>query len=187
MRRVRKLVVFNMMSLDGFIADANGDMSWAHRQDQQWNEFMASNASGGGELVFGRTTYEQMLSFWPTPMAMQWNPVVAERMNALPKVVFSSALPSATWNNTRLFKGDVPGTLARLKEEPGNPLVIMGSGSIVSQCAQAGLVDEYQVVMSPVILGSGLSMFRTVSGKRPLSLTSSRQFENGNVLLTYAA
>ena len=184
---MRKLVIFNMISLDGFIADSHGDMSWAHREDAQWNAFMASNATGGGELVFGRKTYEQMVSFWPTPAAKQWNPVVAERMNALPKVVFSSTLREATWNSTRLFRSDVPGEIQRLKSESGDPLVIMGSGSIVSQCAQAGLIDEYQVVVSPIILGSGLSMFQTVSEKRNLKLAASRPFENGNVVLTYEA
>ena len=176
-----------MVSLDGFIADAGGDMSWAHREDEQWRSFVRSNASGGGCLIFGRKTYGQMVNFWPTPQAMEWNPVVAERMNALPKVVFSTTLPSATWNNTELIKSDLPGAIKRLKSEPGGHLTILGSGSIVSQCAQAGLVDEFQVVVNPIILGKGLSMFQTVSEKLRLTLASSRPFDNGNVLLTYAA
>jgi dihydrofolate reductase len=184
---MRKLVVFNMISLDGFIADSHGDMSWAHKEDAQWSAFMASNATGGGELLFGRRTYEQMVSFWPTPAAVQWNPVVAERMNALPKVVFSTTLTSATWNNTRLVKSDLPGAIRRMKSETGPDLILMGSASIVSQCAQAGLIDEYQVVVSPIILGKGLSMFATVDDKRKLTLAASRQFDNGNILLTYEA
>jgi dihydrofolate reductase len=184
---VRKLVVFNMVSLDGFIADEHGDMTWAFKEDEQWRAFVRSNASGGGGLIFGRVTYEHMVSFWPTPEAAQWNPVVAERMNAVPKVVFSTTLPSATWNNTELVRSDLPGAIKRLKSEDGPRLTILGSGSIVSQCAQAGLIDEYQVVVNPIILGRGLSMFQTVSDKRKLTLAASRQFDNGNVLLTYAA
>jgi len=84
---VQKLIVFNHVSLDGYFVDANGDMSWAHKQDAEWNAFVEENASGGGTLVFGRITYDLMASFWPTPMAMQMMPVVAERMNNLPKVV----------------------------------------------------------------------------------------------------
>ena len=184
---MRKLTVFTISSLDGFIADANGDMSWAHKEDEQWREFTRNNASGGGALIFGRVTYEQMVQFWPTPQAMQWNPIVAERMNALPKYVFSTTMKEATWQNTTLFSGNLPEEIARLKSQDGAPLTILGSASIVSQCAQAGLVDEYQVVISPIILGSGLSLFKTVSEKRKLELLASRLFNNGNVVLTYKA
>src|SRR5438105_4358563 len=98
---MRKLIVFNHVSLDGFFVDANGQMNWAHKQDAEWNAFVAENASGGGELWFGRITYELMASFWPTPQAMQTMPIVAEQMNNLPKVVFSRTLDKATWNNTK--------------------------------------------------------------------------------------
>ena len=89
---MRKLVVFNQVTLDGYIADINGDMSWAHKQDAEWNTFVQENARGGGELLFGRITYELMTSYWPTPYAMRNDPIVAERMNNLPKVVFSRTL-----------------------------------------------------------------------------------------------
>ncbi len=106
-----KVVAFEQVSLDGFFVDANGDMSWAHKQDAEWNAFTASNASGNGALVFGRKTYDMMASFWPTPMALQTNPAVAERMNALPKIVFSRTLDAASWNNTTLIKDDIVGAM----------------------------------------------------------------------------
>ena len=81
---MRKLIVFNNVTLDGYFADRNGDMSWAHRQDAEWNAFVGGNASGGGALLFGRVTYELMASFWPTPAAMERAPVVAEGMNNMP-------------------------------------------------------------------------------------------------------
>src|SRR6266705_457470 len=83
-----KLVVYNSMSLDGYFTDANGDMSWAHKRDPEWQAFVSENASGGGQLLFGRVTYGLMASFWPTPLAAQSNPIVVERMNNLQKYVF---------------------------------------------------------------------------------------------------
>jgi dihydrofolate reductase len=76
---MRKLIVFNHVSLDGYFVDSKGEMSWAHKQDAEWNAFVQGNASGGGELLFGRITYDLMVSFWPTPAATQMFPVVAER------------------------------------------------------------------------------------------------------------
>src|SRR6476620_4527015 len=102
---MRKLMVFNSMSLDGFIADGKGDMSWAHKQDEEWNSFVSGNASGEGVLVFGRKTYDLMASYWPTPMASKNSPVVAKRMNELQKIVFSRTIKNATWSNTTLLKG----------------------------------------------------------------------------------
>ena len=183
---MRKLIVFNSVTADGYFTDKNNDMSWAHRQaDPEWNEFVAENAKSGGELVFGRVTYEMMKSFWPTPMAAQQFPDVAKGMNELPKVVFSKTMDEATWNNTRLIKGDLENEVRKLKDESGDQLVVMGSGTIVSQLTQAGLVDEYQMVLNPVVLGEGRTMFEGVKDKRPLKLTNTRTFKNGNVLLKY--
>jgi dihydrofolate reductase len=80
---MRGLIVFNHVSLDGYFVDKKGDMRWAHKQDPEWNEFVAANARGGGVLLFGRVTYEMMASYWPTPMAAQNSPAVAEHMNNL--------------------------------------------------------------------------------------------------------
>jgi dihydrofolate reductase len=184
---MRKLIVFNHVSLDGYFADAKGDMSFAHndRPDAEWNAFVESNASGGGMLLFGRITYELMASFWPTPFAAESMPLVAERMNHLPKVVFSRTLAKASWNNTRLVKSDLIGEIRRMKQEPGEDMVILGSGSIVSQLAQHGLIDEYQIVVDPVALGKGRTMFDGIQEKLPLKLIRTQAFRNGNVLLCY--
>jgi dihydrofolate reductase len=183
--KMQKLVVFNHVSLDGFFADKKGDMSWAHQRDTEWNEFVAGNASGGGVLVFGRVTYEMMASYWPTPMAAQNSPTVAEHMNKLQKVVFSRTMGKATWSNTKLLKGDLATEVRRLKKEDGPGLVIMGSGSIVSQLAQEGLIDEYQIVVAPIVVGSGKTLFEGVKEKLKLKRNSSRTFKNGNVFLCY--
>lgn len=182
---MRKLVVFNQVSMDGFIADIYGDMSWAHQDDAEWNEFVAGNASHGSQLVLGRLTYELMASFWPTPQAAATMPVVAEHMNNLPKLVFSRTVTEPVWQNTRLVKDDIVAEMRRMKEMPGGDMTILGSGSIVSQLAQAGLIDEYQLVVNPVVLGQGRSMFGTVQEKLRLKQTKTRTFGNGNVLLCF--
>ena len=184
---MRKLVVFNSVSLDGYFTDANGDMSFAHNAnpDAEWDAFVASNASGGGTLLFGRITYELMASFWPTPLAAEQMPVVAERMNNLPKFVFSRTLDKASWSNTKLVKNDLIGEIQKMKKESGEDMAILGSGSIVSQLTHHGLIDEYQIVVIPVVLGKGRTMFDGVAQKVPFRLIKTRAFINGNVLLCY--
>ena len=184
---MQRLISFTQVTLDGYFTGRNGDLSWAHEgpQDAEWNAFVAENASGGGQLLFGRITYELMVSYWPTPAARENDPVVAEGMNRLPKVVFSRTLDKASWSNTRLVKGDLATEVRRLKREPGEGMAILGSGSIVSQLAQAGLIDEYQIVVKPVALGQGRALFEGLKQKLSLKLTKTRTFTNGNVLLSY--
>src|SRR5881296_3727018 len=160
---MRRLVVFNNVTLDGYFTDSNNDMSWAHKNaDEEWNRFTAENASGGGVLLFGRKTYDLMVSFWPTKQAYEMMPTVAEQMNELPKVVFSRSMDKASWNNTKLIKDNIADEVRKMKNESGDNMVIMGSGSIVSQLTQEGLIDEYEFVVHPLILGSGRTMFEGV-------------------------
>ena len=182
---MRKLSVFNSVTLDGYFTDKNGDMSWAHQDDPEWNAFVAENASGGGMLLFGRITYEMMASFWPSPAAVEQMPEVAEGMNNSPKIVFSRTMDKATWKNTTVVTGDIAAAVRKMKEEPGEPMVILGSGTIVSQLTQAGLIDEYQIALNPIVLGSGRTMFDGVKDKLRLKRTESRSFGNGNVFLCY--
>lgn len=112
-------------------------------------------------------------------------PIVAERMNSMPKVVFSRTLDKASWNNTKLVKGDMAAEVRKMKKEPGEGMAILGSGSIVSQLAPEGLIDEYQVVVNPIVLGKGRTMFDGVKEKLNLKLTKTRTFGNGNVVLCY--
>ena len=182
---MRKIIVFNQVTLDGYFVDMNGDMSWAHKNDAEWNAFVADNARGDATLLFGRITYELMSGFWPTPHAIENMPAVAEGMNRMPKVVFSRTLDQVSWNNTKLVKGDMLAEVRRMKEESGEDIVILGSGTIVSQLAREGLIDEYEVVVNPVVLGKGRTMFEGVEEKLNLKPTKTRAFGNGNVFLCY--
>jgi dihydrofolate reductase len=182
---MRKVVVFNMVSLDGYFVDGRGDMSWAHKNDEEWNTFVSGNASGNGVLLFGRVTYDMMASYWPSPMALKNSPAVAKGMNEMPKIVFSRTLDKVTWNNTKLLKGDLATEVRKLKRESGPDMVILGSGSIVSQLAEENLIDEYQLATSPIVLGEGRTLFEGVTKKLNLKLTQSRTFGNGTVFVCY--
>jgi dihydrofolate reductase len=184
---MRRLIVFNNVSLDGYFVDSNGSMDWAHpdRTDAEWSAFVSGNASGNGTLVMGRVTYELMIRYWPTPMAKQHDPVVAAGMNRMSKVVFSRTLQETSWNNTRLVRGGLPGEIRRMKQESGEGMAILGSGSIVTQLAQEKLIDEYHFVVNPVILGAGRTMFEGVTQKMELKLNGSRAFKNGYVVVQY--
>jgi dihydrofolate reductase len=162
-------------------------MQWAHRnaQDEEYSAFVAGNANGEGQLLFGRITYQMMASFWPTPMAMEQLPAIAQGMNRMSKIVFSRTLKEVTWNNTKLVKGELLDEVRKMKSEAGPAMAILGSGSIVSQLASAGLIDEFQVMVNPVILGGGRTMFDDVRKKLNLKLENTRSFRNGNVLLNY--
>ena len=182
---MRKVVVFNSISLDGYFTDGTNDVAWAHKRDAEWQSFTAENAGGDAELLFGRKTYEMMAGFWPTPQALQAMPKVAESMNRMRKTVFSHTLKSADWENSRLAQADLATEIRRMKSEPGPNLLILGSGEIVAQLTQAGLIDAYQLVVVPIVLGSGRTLFEGVTGKPRLELTKTRAFENGNVVGWY--
>jgi dihydrofolate reductase len=185
-----RILVFNSVSLDGYFTDQKNDMSWAHKDpnDAEWNAFVGENASGGasggGALLLGRITYEQMAGFWPTPQAMEMMPDVAKAMNSMTKIVFSRSMKKAEWSNTKLMKGDLAAEVRKLKKADQD-MVILGSGTIVSQLAQARLIDEYQLVMNPIVLGKGRTMFEGVKDRLTLKRTNTRNFKNGNVVLSY--
>jgi dihydrofolate reductase len=179
-------MVFNNITLDGYFTDGNGDMSWAHNQDAEWTQFSSDNASSGsGELLFGRVTYEMMASFWPTPQAQATLPAIAGVMNSRPKLVFSRTLKKADWQNTKILAADAVSEVRRLKGAAGPDLVLMGSGSIVAQLSEARLVDSYQLVLHPLVIGSGRTLFEGVAPRLELKLEKTRTFQNGNVVLWY--
>ncbi|MBS1800125.1 MAG: dihydrofolate reductase [Acidobacteria bacterium] len=184
---MRRLLAFLHVSADGYFAGPGGDLSWAkHEQDPEYKEFADGNARREGVMLFGRVTYQMMAGFWPSPMALEREPVMAPRMNERPKIVFSRSLSDASWNNTTLLKGDVVVEVRALKQQSGADLVILGSGTIVKTLAQAGLVDEFQLLITPVVLGSGRTLFEGIPQQLALDLVATRAFKNGKVLLTYA-
>jgi dihydrofolate reductase len=184
----RQLSAFMHVSIDGYFCDPRGDISFAHKppDDAEWHEFVAENAAGSRVLVFGRTTYDIMAGWWPTPAAAKAMPEVAAQMNAVSKIVFSRTLTSVHWNKTTLIKKHLVPTISRMKVQPGPDMAILGSGSVVTQLADAGLIDTIQMVVNPVALGAGKSFLAGLRRPLNLALTHARTFENGSVVLWYA-
>jgi dihydrofolate reductase len=184
---MQRLIMFNSISIDGFFTDEKNEMNWAYTSepDAEWDDFVSGNAQGDGTLVFGRITYEMMVSFWPTQNAMRNNPRVAEGMNRAKKIVFSKTLESSPWNNTRIVRTNLTDEIRQLKSEVGNGLAILGSGTIVSQLTKENLIDEYQFVVVPIVIGKGRTLFEGLNDTVQLTLMQSRAYKNGNVFLRY--
>jgi dihydrofolate reductase len=126
-----------------------------------------------------------MASYWPTPAAQADDPMVAEKMNTMPKIVFSRTLDKVEWNNTRLVKGDAVKEISELKQQPGRDLLIFGSADLASNLTNLGLIDEYRIMVNPVVLGKGNPLFKDIKEKLNLRLLRTKTFSNGNVLLYY--
>jgi dihydrofolate reductase len=185
-----RLTVFNFMSLDGRYADPGGDTSW-HAHDPRGeggragNAFAVENLRAGATLLLGRVTYQLMAGFWPTPAGKQHLPELAAAMNAAPKIVFSRTLEKADWTNTTLVKKDAVEAVRRLKRSHTTDLAVLGSASLLRQLADAGLIDEYQLMVDPLLLGAGRSVFEGLRDQRPLGLKSTRVLPGGSVVLSY--
>jgi dihydrofolate reductase len=182
---MRKLMVYNFVTLNGYFKGPNGDISWAKHGSEEEQKYAAENLKSGGTLLFGRVTYEMMAGYWPTAEAAKNDPIVAKGMNDADKIVFSKTLKKAEWNNTRIVKDNIAEEIKKLKQMPGKDLTILGSGSIVTQFAEKGLIDEYQIMVHPVGLGDGTPVFKDIRHLLELKLTSTRTFKSGVVLLCY--
>ena len=181
---VVRLFAFLVTTADGYYEGPNREFDWPV-VDDEFNEFSIAQLEEIDTLVFGRNTYEAMASYWPTPLAEQDDPVVAAKMNGLPKIVVSSTLKEPTWANTRLISENVNEEIAELKQRSGKALAIFGSSDLTVRLMEAGLVDELRIMIHPVILGAGRSVFRTSDRRFGLKLLDVRQFDSGNVLLRY--
>ena len=181
---MRKVTVFNFVTLDGCFEGQKGDISW-HRHGEEESEYSTENLKSGNTLLFGRVTYEMMASFWPTPMAIENFPIVAEGMNKAEKIVFSRTLKKVEWNNTRLVKDNIVEEIKKMKQTPGKDMTLLGSGSVLTQFAEQGLIDEYQIMVDPVVIGDGTPIFKDIKNKLDLKLTGTRTFASGVVLLCY--
>jgi dihydrofolate reductase len=179
-----KVSVFNFVTLNGYFEGPKRDISW-HRHGVEENAYAVDAIKSGNMLLFGRVTYEMMANYWPTPLAMKNDPVVAEGMNKAEKIVFSRTLKKAEWSNTRLVKENLAEEIKKMKKMPGKNMTVLGSGSIVTQLAQLGLIDEYQIMVDPVLLGDGTPMFKGIKEKLDLKLIAAKTFKSGVILLSY--
>jgi dihydrofolate reductase len=195
---MRRIVMFNRVSAEGYFAAADGGLGWVV-PEPELDRAAADNLGGAGTILFGRRTYEMFESFWPhaaddsgtaaDPHAPGRSPemrAMAEWINNATKLVFSRTRKDVTWRNSRLLPELDPGEIEALKSGPGGDIMIFGSGSIVSQLTEHGLIDEYQLVISPLLLGSGRPLVSGVPKSLKLELVEAKAFPSGNVRLRYA-
>jgi dihydrofolate reductase len=181
---MRKLILFNLTTLDGFFAAADGSLFW-HSVDDEFREFAGQQLESVDTIVFGRVTYELMASYWPTEAAIQRDPIVAKHMNEKSKIVCSRALERADWANSTLLKEKVVEEISARKHQPGKDMIVFGSANLAATLAQHGLIDEYRIMLNPIVLGSGIPLFQGVKDRLELRLLRTRVFGSGNVLLVY--
>ncbi len=181
-----RLFAFNMVTLDGYFEGPGHDLGW-HNVDSEFNEFAIGQLRDIGTLIFGRVTYEMMASYWSTAAAKADDPVVAGLMNDLPKIVPSRTLDKVAWSNSRLIRDRVGEEIASLRQRSTKDLAVFGSARLLTSLMQMNLVDEYRLMVNPIVLGQGTPLFRLPMHKLNLRLIRTRIFGNGNVLLCYEA
>ena len=184
---MRKVIVSNLVSLDGYIAAPGGDLSW-FAVGPEFLDYANGLMQQVGAILFGRVTYEMMRDYWTDPVGTHENDqMVVKQMNELPKHVFSRTLkrtPWGKWDNASVSADPVE-TVTELKSKAGGDMVIFGSGGVVSALASHGLIDEYRMIVSPSILGQGTPMFQGLHARIPLRLTGNRIFDTNVIMLTY--
>jgi dihydrofolate reductase len=176
------------VSLDGFAADPNHGLGFLS-YDKELQQYADELVKTVGSPVYGRTTYQLMESYWPTvlrnPNADKHALEHAQWVQNVPKIVFSKTLAEVTWNNTQLIKDNIAEEVKKLKEQPGNDLVIFGSPSLATSFMNLGLIDEYKLTIHPIILGNGISVFTNNITKSTLKLLDSKTLKSGVVTLHY--
>jgi dihydrofolate reductase len=177
---VRKVVVSNVASLDGFFETSERKLDFVVL-DEEFFDYAKAMLRAADTLLFGRATYQHMANHWPSAPADE----IADQVNNLPKVVFSRTLQTVEWRNSRLGKGNPAEEVSRLKQLPGKDMVVLGSATIASSLLQKGLVDEYRVILQPVLQGNGNPLFKDETERIQLKLISAKAFGSGVVLLSY--
>jgi dihydrofolate reductase len=187
---MRKVIVSLNVTLDGFVAGPDCELDWHFKY---WTDDMAQTAaeqlSAADTIVLGRITYQAMALYWPfQPLNLSFarqDIAYADMMNHYKKVVFSKTLTRLGWQNAKLATGNLRKEISRLKEEEGKNIIVFGSSSIVSAMIQSDLIDEYQLWVHPVWLGTGKPLFRNAKDKSKLSLLHQHEFLSGVTLFYY--
>jgi dihydrofolate reductase len=178
---MRKLFFQMMVTLDGYIEGPNHELDW-HVVDEDFFAYVTEMLGSIDAILLGRVTYEMFAAFWPTATSGE-----ARAMNELPKIVFSRTLQSVAWRNSRLVTGDAAEEIARLKRQPGKDLAIFGSNALAASLAPLGLIDEYRIFITPVVLGAGTPLLKGLARPLKLSLLRREPLESGVVIHYYKA
>ena len=185
---MRKVILSNSVTLDGFFEGPNKELDW-HIVDEEGKEYAIDLLGNVDALLFGRVTYQLMADYWPAaatnPSTPKSDLEIADKMNNLPKIVFSKTLQEVKWNNSRLVKENIAEEISKMKQQSGKDMVIFGSSSIVSTFMQFGLIDEYRIILNPVVLGNGKPLFKGINEKHNLKLLKTEVLGSGVVILYY--
>ena len=177
-----------IVSLDGYIEGPQRELDWFEDGEPQFEQYCDEMIDSVGLALYGRRAYQLMLSYWPdaeTSPRSDADLRFARKINALPKIVLSRTLERAEWSNTRILADRVGETLTELKQTPGKPIVAWAGAGLVSTLAELDLVDEYRLIVHPVVLGRGTPLFRDVDARRKLRLTRTTQLGRNLAVLCY--
>ncbi len=178
---MRRIFLFMNVSLDGYFEGPNHDISWAGHDEV----YSPGQEDEPDTVLFGHRTYDMMKSFWPTPQAKETSPAIAKFMNEKRKIVASHRPFEPGWDKVTVFHEHVVKKVRQLKEQPGGTIGIFGSNTLCVSLMQDGLIDEFQILLHPVVIGAGTSLFKGLAKKVELTLEGTRRFESGSILLTY--
>jgi len=185
---MRKLVLFIHVSLDGFAADTNSGLGWIS-YDSELQQYADEIVATVGSPVYGRVTYELMAGYWPSvlndPAESERNKAHAQWVDQATKIVFSKTMKKAEWNNTIVINDNIVEEINKLKQQPGKDLVIFGSPGLAHSFMELDLIDEYQLTLNPVLLGSGIPVYENIKNKTNLKLVKATPLKSGVVGLHY--
>jgi dihydrofolate reductase len=195
---MRRILMFNHVTADGYFAGPDGNLSWVV-PDEEIDKAAVQRMPTIDTILLGRRTYELFEAYWPHALndsETAADPHDSSRrsstlrdmavwINEANKLVFSRTLKKVGWKNTRVLPGIDPGAIEAMKREQGKDMIVFGSGSVVSELTRHGLIDEYQFVVNPVLLGQGKPLMEGMSNGAKLKLRESRQYPSGNVVLRY--
>jgi dihydrofolate reductase len=185
---MRKIIVSIHTTLDGFVAGPNGELDWLLPFNEETENDINDLLKTADTIFLGRVSYQGFLTFWPNATAK--DSVFAEKMNNYPKIVFSKTLEHVEWgkwNNAMLMNKHVAEEIKKMKCQEGRDMVTFGSPGLVQSLTRLGLVDEYRLVVHPVVLGEGRRLFKDIRDKINLKLIKAKPYSNGAVLLGYQA
>lgn len=177
---MRKVIASNVVSLDGFFESSAKQLDWVVL-DEEFFQYAREMLQAADTLLFGRLTYQHMAAHWPSAPKDE----IADKMNSLHKIVFSTSLKKADWNNSRLVQGNAADEIANLKQQPGKDMVILGSATLASFLLQKALIDEYRVILNPVLIGAGNPLFKGITHRVRLKLERTKVLASGVVVLYY--
>jgi dihydrofolate reductase len=180
---LRKLVVSEWLTLDG-VFDADSMKEWFEPyESEDRQEYIKENVLTSDAFLVGRVTYEMLAGYWPNQKNNEMG--VADRLNSAPKYVVSSTLKKAEWNNSTIINEDVVEEITKLKQQPGQDILVFGSANLVQSLMAADLVDEYRFLVHPIIMGSGKRFFRDEMVATKLKLVKTKTLALGVTLDCY--